>query len=77
MDEQLFWAKTLQQLGLAPSPLPAKIATANLLAERINIVLSDDHYLSAAHKTGKTISQRQGVSNAVDLIEKTFNYHQV
>jgi len=76
MDEQLFWAKTLQQLGLAPSPLPAKVATANLLAERINTVLSNDHYLSAAHKTGEIISQRQGVSNAVNLIEKTFNSHQ-
>ncbi len=73
MDEQLFWASTLQQLGLASKPLPAKSATETLLASRINTILSSNSYQENVHRVGSIIRTRQGVSNAVDLIEKTFN----
>ena len=72
MDEQLFWAKSLEQLGLAASPLAAKNATAPLIASRIKTILSSNSYLENAKKAGSIIINRQGVSNAVDLIEKTF-----
>lgn len=72
MDEQLFWANTLEQLGLAAKPLAAKNATATLLASRIKTLLDSDSYLDNAKKAGVIISNRQGVSNAIDLIEKTF-----
>ena len=71
MDEQLFWASTLEQLGLAPKPLLAKDATEALLASRIRSILSSDSYLNNAIKIGAVISERSGVSNAVELIEKT------
>ena len=71
MDEQLFWAKSLQQIGLAAKPLPAKNATATLLASRIKTILANESYLDNAKQAGAVISERQGVSNAVDLIEKT------
>jgi len=73
MDEQLFWASTLEQLGLASKPLLAKNATETLLASRINTIISNDTYLNNANKTGAIISERQGVSNAVSLIEKNMN----
>jgi len=75
MDEQLFWATTLEQLGLATQPLVAKNATAALLASRIKTILSSNSYLKHANKIGSIISDRQGVSNAVDLIEKTFKHN--
>lgn len=75
MDEQLFWATTLEQLGIAVKPLPVKNATATLLASRITTILSSNRYLKHANKIGSIISDRQGVSNAVNLIEKTFNHN--
>lgn len=38
MDEQLFWARQLQNLGLAGAPLPAKTINAQSLAEAIKTV---------------------------------------
>ncbi|MCK5356446.1 MAG: glycosyltransferase family 1 protein [Methyloprofundus sp.] len=76
MDEQLFWAKTLQQRGLAAKPLVAKNATTTLLASRIKTILENNSYLDNAKQAGEVISERQGVNEAVDLIEKTFgNMH--
>ena len=74
MDEQLFWAVTLEKLGLAFKPLQAKDATETRLASRISTILSNDNYLDNANKIGAIISERQGVSNAVDIIEKNLNY---
>lgn len=75
MDEQLFWATTLEQLGIAAKPLPVKNATASLLASRIKTILSSNRYLENAKKAGSVISKRHGVSSAVDLIEKTFKHN--
>ena len=73
MDEQLFWASTLEQLGLAPKPLPAKKANEKQLASRISTVLSDDSFQTNAKKIGSIISANQGVKNAVELIQAVFN----
>lgn len=73
MDEQLFWACQLQHLGLAPTPLPAKNATAATLSERIKTVLqSTDLQVNALNAKDKMDSV-QGTKKAVDLIEKRFN----
>lgn len=72
MDEQLFWGKQLQLLGFAPEPLPAKSATAEKLAERLNIVLhSAQMHLNAQHAV-RRILPTQGVANAVKLIEQCY-----
>ncbi|MCK5828838.1 MAG: glycosyltransferase family 1 protein [Methylococcales bacterium] len=73
MDEQLFWACTLEQLGLAPKPLPAKKANEKQLAARINTVLSNNNYQTNAIKIGSNMDENQGVKNAVKLILSTFN----
>ncbi|MCK4842556.1 MAG: glycosyltransferase family 1 protein [Methylococcales bacterium] len=70
MDEQLFWAKTLEQQGLAGKPIPARKVTETLLASGISCILSNDSYLNNADKIGSIISARQGVTNAIDLIEQ-------
>lgn len=66
-----FWASTLEKSELTSRPIMARDATETLLASAINTILSSDIYLNNAKKIGSIISERQGVSNAVDLIEKT------
>lgn len=70
MDEQLFWARSLQKLGIAPKPLPAKHATAALLASRITTVLTNHNFIANAELIGGKISRTQGVENAIRLIEQ-------
>ncbi len=70
MDEQLFWARTLEQLGLAPKPLPARIANEKQLASRIETLLSDKSYLNNAKQMNTHVRDQQGVNYAVNLIEK-------
>ncbi len=76
MDEQLFWAQSLEQLGIASKPILAKEATETLLASRISTILSSKNYSNTANRVGKIISARQGVNNAVNLIEKKYSWIQ-
>jgi UDP:flavonoid glycosyltransferase YjiC (YdhE family) len=69
MDEQLFWGYQLQRSGLAPSPLTAKHATPEKLAQRIKIVLDSTDMKTRAQHAKQAISPTQGVLNAVALIE--------
>lgn len=73
MDEQLFWARSLEKLGMAVKPLPAKNADSAQLASRIETILANEGYIVNAQKVGKLIGRRQGVNNAVGLIDKQFN----
>ena len=66
------WAQSLEKLGLAPKPLPARKANTKQLASRIKTVLSNAAYLRNAEKVGSKIRLQQGVNNAVALIERTF-----
>jgi len=61
MDEQLFWACTLEKMGLAPKPLPAKKANETLLSARLKTVLFDTCYQNNARKIGPIICSTQGV----------------
>lgn len=70
MDEQLFWGRTVENLGIAAEPLQARKADAAQLTSRIKTILSDDRYRIHAEKVGKIISRREGVENAVELIER-------
>lgn len=69
MDEQLFWAHQLENLGMAPTPLLAKKATPDALATRIQSVLHSSSMQLNAQQAGNTISATQGTQHAVALIE--------
>ena len=69
MDEQLFWGEQLHRLGLSPPPLLAKRAHADRLAQRIRAVLSNPRYLRHAQAARQRIVERNGVQEAVFLIE--------
>ena len=76
MDEQLFWAKQLQALGLAGKPLLAKKVTAMSLAAGIRTVLDSVAMTEKAQQARIMMQQNQGVVKALQLIsvslEKSF-----
>jgi UDP:flavonoid glycosyltransferase YjiC (YdhE family) len=69
MDEQLFWARQLQEIGLAVQALPAKKVTAATLAKAIAKVLSSRAILDNAKKAGLVMRGNDGVAIAIALIE--------
>ena len=69
MDEQLFWARQLQSLGLAGAPLPAKKVTAAALAKGIQTVLNSKTLQNNALKAGAAMHGNDGVARAVRLLE--------
>jgi len=72
MDEQLFWARQLQSLGLAGKPLPAKKVTAAALAEGIRTVLASKTMRDNAQQASAAMQSNDGVAQAVKLVEAQF-----
>lgn len=70
MDEQLFWARQLQHLGLALQPLPAKRIDEKKLAHSLQSVLSAVEMSERAVQAGKILQKTEGVNNAVRLIKE-------
>jgi UDP:flavonoid glycosyltransferase YjiC (YdhE family) len=69
MDEQLFWARQLQSLGLAGKPLPAKKVTAIALAKGIRTVLDSTSMRDNAKQASLAMQSNDGVAQAVQLLE--------
>lgn len=72
MDEQLFWARQLQKLGLAGAPLPAKTISAPSLAKTIKTVLVDKIMQEQARQAGQRMQTHDGVESAVRLLGSYF-----
>jgi sterol 3beta-glucosyltransferase len=72
MDEQLFWARQLQALGLAGKPLPAKEVTAAALAEGIKAVLAAKKISDNARQASQSMQSNNGVARAIELLEWQF-----
>lgn len=71
MDEQLYWAKQLQALGLAGKPLPAKKVTSISLATGIRAVLDSTNMTDKAQQARVMMQQNQGVTKALQLIAES------
>lgn len=72
MDEQLFWGRQLQRLGLAGNPLPAKKANSQALATAIAATLSAPHRRANAGRAAIDMQSRDGVARALQLITEQF-----
>ena len=70
MDEQLFWARQLQKLKLAGTPLPAKTVTAEALANAIQATLMSTQYRNRAQEAGQTMQADDGVVSAIQLLQE-------
>ena len=69
MDEQLFWGRQLEHLGLAGKPLPAKRVTPKALAKALTRVLENGTYKQNAGLVSQAMLKQTGVDTAVCLIE--------
>jgi len=72
MDEQLFWARRLQSLGLAGKPLPAKNITAQALGKALRATLDEKTLRDNAGRAGRTMQTQDGVAQALQLLEAKF-----
>lgn len=66
--DQFFWADRLRQVGAAPAPVPAKVLSAERLAQAISEAGKSDMRDSAAG-LGATMAQEDGLRAAVTEIE--------
>ena len=73
MDEQLFWARQLQKLGLAGDPLPAKTINAQSLAKAIQTVLNTKSMQEKSRLASLSMQSHDGVASAVRLLISHFN----
>jgi UDP:flavonoid glycosyltransferase YjiC (YdhE family) len=72
MDEQLFWARQLQKLGLAVKPLPAKKVTAAALAKSIQSLLKSTSLQNNAKQACLILQNNDGVEEAIKLLKRHF-----
>jgi len=70
MDEQLFWGRQLQTLGLAYSPLPARKVNSAGLAKAIEKVLESKTLRANALGYSEVMRKQDGVATAVSVIEQ-------
>jgi UDP:flavonoid glycosyltransferase YjiC (YdhE family) len=69
MDEQLFWARQLQSLGLAGKPLPAKKVSAVTLATGIRTILDSKTMQDNAKQASQVMQTNDGIARAVQLLK--------
>jgi UDP:flavonoid glycosyltransferase YjiC (YdhE family) len=70
IDEQTFWGKELQRLGMTNKILKRRRVNANQLAYEIEYVMNDDVMTGQAQKVSALMQQEDGVAKAVTLINQ-------
>jgi sterol 3beta-glucosyltransferase len=68
VGDQFFWGQHAADLGLAPSPIPQAILTAERLADTIKYAVTNTNLQQRASSVGETIRAENGVERAVNLI---------
>jgi sterol 3beta-glucosyltransferase len=69
-SDQPFWGRQIQKLGLGPAPLSPRNVSLKQLTTAIDLVLSDQEIRNRAGRIGQSIKKENGVTSAVDLIER-------
>lgn len=67
--DQPFWARLAQHRGVAPAPLPQSQLTAEALAARLTLALSDETQAAAA-AIGLKVTAEDGRARAIEAIEQ-------
>jgi len=70
LGDQGFWARRVSDLGVGPRCVPRRKLTVDHLSEAIEVAVSDDTIRAKAASLGEQIRAEDGVSTAVDLIER-------
>jgi sterol 3beta-glucosyltransferase len=71
--DQIFWARRLHELGVAPKPIPRKRLTAENLAQAITTAIHDREMKVRAEELGEKIRSEDGVGVAVEIAERYFS----
>jgi UDP:flavonoid glycosyltransferase YjiC (YdhE family) len=71
--DQIFWARRLFELEVAPKPIPRKKLTSENLAQAITAAIDDRGMNVQAKELGKQICSEDGVSAAVEIAERYFS----
>jgi sterol 3beta-glucosyltransferase len=70
MGDQPFWGKRVHEMGAGTEPIPRKQLTADNLADAITEAVSNRTMQQKAAALGQNIEREDGVSQAVQLIER-------
>lgn len=70
--DQYYWARQLNRLGIAPSPIDRRTLTARKLAGRIRLVLDTPAMSERAQELGRRLRAENGVRAAVSTIARLF-----
>ena len=73
IGDQPFWGLRINELGAGPEPIPQKKLTAIKLAEALQKVKQNQAMRQNARNLGSKIRQEDGITGAIDIIEKMVN----
>jgi sterol 3beta-glucosyltransferase len=68
VGDQFFWGRRVADLGVAPSPIPQTILTAERLADAMKYAVTNANLQQRALSIGETIRAENGVERAVRRI---------
>jgi UDP:flavonoid glycosyltransferase YjiC (YdhE family) len=68
--DQPFWGEQIYRLGVGPKPIPRKKLTAEKLTYAINEAKNNQKIINKAAALGEKLRNEDGVSEAVDIIER-------
>ena len=68
--DQVFWGHRVEALGAGPASLPVEKLTAVALAERLHAALESESILVRAAELGANLRKEDGVTTAVELIDR-------
>lgn len=70
MGDQLFWARRMEQIGVAPAGQPQSRLTPEGLAQALRRAVTDETMAARAAELGAAIRAEDGVGAAVDALER-------
>lgn len=73
--DQPFWARRMQEMGVAVDPLKEKDMSVDAFASRIREVVENDSFQRQAALLSKKITQEKGVADTVQFIEEKILEH--
>lgn len=69
LGDQSFWGKQVHDLAVGPKPIPQREITSENLSKAIMEMMQDSAMQERASLLGRQISDEDGISKAVDIIE--------
>jgi len=72
IGDQQFWGQLAYKKGIAIKPVPLRKLTEKILIDKVRELLKTEHLYSNSRQLAGKITKEDGVTNAVQLIEKGY-----